>query len=95
MKAGGLGLNLVAASHVFLLDPWWNPATEEQAIDRVHRIGQKRPVIVTRFVVKGTVEERILELQEKKKMLAQGALGMRQKELRQIRIDELKLLFRD
>ncbi|KAL6058508.1 SWI/SNF-related matrix-associated actin-dependent regulator of chromatin subfamily A member 3-like 1 [Balamuthia mandrillaris] len=94
MKAGGLGLNLTSASHVFLLDPWWNPATEDQAIDRVHRLGQSRPVIVTRFVIQGTIEERILELQEKKKMLAQGVM-MKSKELRQIRIDELRLLFRD
>eukprot|EP01089_Gocevia_fonbrunei_P004241 TRINITY_DN14260_c0_g1_i2.p1 TRINITY_DN14260_c0_g1~~TRINITY_DN14260_c0_g1_i2.p1 ORF type:complete len:152 (-),score=30.77 TRINITY_DN14260_c0_g1_i2:93-548(-) len=55
MKAGGLGLNLTSASHVFLLDPWWNPATEDQAIDRVHRLGQKRPVIVTRFVIKDSI----------------------------------------
>lgn len=95
MKAGGVGLNLVAASHVFLLDCWWNPSTEDQAIDRVHRLGQTRPVHVTRFVVKGTIEERILELQERKKILAQGALGVNSKELRQIRIDELRLLFRD
>eukprot|EP00029_Vermamoeba_vermiformis_P000102 TRINITY_DN1010_c0_g1_i1.p1 TRINITY_DN1010_c0_g1~~TRINITY_DN1010_c0_g1_i1.p1 ORF type:complete len:969 (+),score=222.02 TRINITY_DN1010_c0_g1_i1:132-3038(+) len=95
MKAGGLGLNLVSANRVFLLDPWWNPSTEEQAIDRVHRIGQTKTVYVTRFVVKDTIEERILELQEKKKMLSQGALGMKKNELRQIRIDELKLLFRD
>jgi len=95
IKAGGLGLNLVAASHVYLLDPWWNPATEDQAIDRVHRLGQTRSVHVTRFVVKDSIEERILELQERKKVLAQGALGMNSKELRQIRIDELRLLFRD
>jgi SNF2 family DNA or RNA helicase len=95
MKAGGLGLNLVAASHVFLLDPWWNPATEDQAIDRVHRLGQTKPVEVTRFIVNGSIEERILELQERKKMLAQGALGLNNKELRQIRIDELRLLFRE
>jgi SNF2 family DNA or RNA helicase len=94
MKAGGLGLNLTTASHVFLLDPWWNPATEDQAIDRVHRLGQVRPVVVTRFVVKDTIEERILELQQKKKQLAQGVM-MRNKELRQIRIEELRLLFRD
>lgn len=94
MKAGGLGLNLTSASHVFLLDPWWNPATEDQAIDRVHRLGQIRPVVVTRFIVKGTIEERILELQQKKKQLAQGVM-MRNKELRQIRIEELRLLFRD
>jgi len=95
IKAGGVGLNLVSASYVFLLDCWWNPSTEDQAIDRVHRLGQTRPVHVTRFVVKGTIEERILELQERKKILAQGALGVNTKELRQIRIDELRLLFRD
>jgi len=95
MKAGGLGLNLVQATHVFLLDPWWNPATEEQAIDRVHRLGQTKPVRVTRFIIKGSIEERILELQERKRTLAQGALGMNSNELRQIRIDELRLLFRD
>jgi SNF2 family DNA or RNA helicase len=95
MKAGGLGLNLVAASRVFLLDPWWNPSAEEQAIDRVHRLGQTRPVFVTRFVIEGSIEERILELQDKKRMLVQGALGARGKELRQIRLEELKLLFRD
>lgn len=94
MKAGGLGLNLTSASHVYLLDPWWNPATEDQAIDRVHRLGQTRPVLVTRFIIKDTIEERILELQQKKKNLAQGVM-MRTKELRQIRIDELRLLFRD
>jgi SNF2 family DNA or RNA helicase len=95
MKAGGLGLNLVSASRVFLLDPWWNPSAEEQAIDRVHRLGQTRPVFVTRFVIEGSIEERILELQEKKRKLVQGALGARGKELRQIRLEELKLLFRD
>ena len=95
MKAGGLGLNLVSASTVFLLDPWWNPATEQQAIDRVHRLGQKRPVVVTRFIISGTIEERILELQDKKRRLVQGALGRHSKELRKFRLDELRLLFRD
>eukprot|EP00339_Tiarina_fusa_P029346 CAMPEP_0117012802 /NCGR_PEP_ID=MMETSP0472-20121206/10693_1 /TAXON_ID=693140 ORGANISM="Tiarina fusus, Strain LIS" /NCGR_SAMPLE_ID=MMETSP0472 /ASSEMBLY_ACC=CAM_ASM_000603 /LENGTH=142 /DNA_ID=CAMNT_0004715957 /DNA_START=1914 /DNA_END=2339 /DNA_ORIENTATION=+ len=95
MKAGGLGLNLVSASTVFLLDPWWNPATEQQAIDRVHRLGQKRPVVITRFIISGTIEERILELQDKKRRLVQGALGRHSKELRKIRLDELRLLFRD
>ena len=65
LKAGGTGLNLTAADHVFLLDPWWNPAVEEQAADRAHRIGQERPVMVYRMVAKDTVEERILALQEK------------------------------
>ncbi|MSP24608.1 MAG: DEAD/DEAH box helicase [Myxococcales bacterium] len=75
LKAGGIGLNLTAADHVFLLDPWWNPATEDQAADRAHRIGQDRPVMVYRLVAKDTVEERILELQERKRQLALAALG--------------------
>ena len=65
LKAGGTGLNLTAADHVFLLDPWWNPAVEDQAADRAHRIGQERPVIVTRLVAEDTVEERILALQKR------------------------------
>ena len=95
MKAGGLGLNLTVASNVYLLDPWWNPATEDQAIDRVHRLGQTRPVTVSRFVIQNSVEERILELQQHKKSLAQGALGMSNKEMRAVRIEELRQLFRD
>jgi superfamily II DNA or RNA helicase len=75
LKAGGTGLNLTAADHVFLLDPWWNPAAEDQAADRAHRIGQDRPVMVHRLVAKGTVEERILALQEKKRSLAEAAVG--------------------
>ena len=75
LKAGGTGLNLTAADHVFLLDPWWNPAVEDQAADRAHRIGQDRPVMVYRMVAKDTVEERILALQERKRGLADAALG--------------------
>jgi superfamily II DNA or RNA helicase len=75
LKAGGTGLNLTAADHVFLLDPWWNPAVENQAADRAHRIGQDRPVIVYRLVAENTVEERILALQERKRALADAALG--------------------
>lgn len=63
LKAGNLGLNMVAACHVILLDLWWNPATEDQAIDRAHRIGQTRPVTVSRITIKDTVEDRILALQ--------------------------------
>jgi SNF2 family DNA or RNA helicase len=70
LKAGGTGLNLTAADHVFLLDPWWNPAAEDQAADRAHRIGQDRPVLVHRLIAQDTVEERILALQEKKRALA-------------------------
>ena len=63
LKAGNLGLNMVAASHVILLDLWWNPTTEDQAIDRAHRIGQTRPVTVSRITISNTVEDRILALQ--------------------------------
>jgi superfamily II DNA or RNA helicase len=70
LKAGGTGLNLTAADYVFLLDPWWNPAVETQAIDRAHRIGQARPVFAYRLVARNTVEERILELQAHKRALA-------------------------
>lgn len=75
LKAGGTGLNLTAADHVFLMDPWWNPAVEDQAADRAHRIGQDRPVMVYRLVTKDTVEERILVLKERKRALADVALG--------------------
>jgi superfamily II DNA or RNA helicase len=72
LKAGGTGLNLTAADHVFLLDPWWNPAVEAQAIDRVHRIGQSRPVTAYRLVAEDTVEAKILALQEHKRALFTG-----------------------
>ena len=75
LKAGGTGLTLTAADHVFLVDPWWNPAVEAQAADRAHRIGQDKPVFVYRLVALGTVEERILTLQEKKRALFEAALG--------------------
>ncbi|MFI5306877.1 MAG: SNF2-related protein [Polyangiales bacterium] len=75
LKAGGTGLNLTAADHVLLLDPWWNPAVEDQAADRAHRIGQDRPVLVQRLVAVETVEERMLELQDKKRALARAATG--------------------
>ena len=74
LKAGGTGLNLTAADHVFLMDPWWNPAAEDQAADRAHRIGQNRPVLVSRLIAKDTVEEGILALQAKKRALAEAAL---------------------
>jgi SNF2 family DNA or RNA helicase len=75
LKAGGIGLNLTAADHVFLFDPWWNPAVEEQAFDRAHRIGQEKPVFVYRLVAAETVEERILDLQREKRALAELAAG--------------------
>jgi SNF2 family DNA or RNA helicase len=74
LKAGGTGLNLTAADHVFLLDPWWNPAVEDQAADRAHRIGQTRPVILYRVIATDTVEERILALQASKRAIADAVL---------------------
>jgi SNF2 family DNA or RNA helicase len=74
LKAGGTGLNLTAADYVFHLDPWWNPAVEDQATDRAHRIGQERPVVSCRLIAEDTVEERILALQERKRGIARAAL---------------------
>ena len=75
LKAGGVGLNLTAADTVIHLDPWWNPAVEEQATARAHRIGQGQPVFVYKLVVEGSIEERMLELQARKAALARGVLG--------------------
>ena len=75
LKAGGVGLNLTAADTVIHLDPWWNPAAERQAVDRAHRIGQHRPVFVYRIVAEGSIEERMLALQQRKTALAEGVLG--------------------
>jgi SNF2 family DNA or RNA helicase len=72
LKAGGTGLNLTAADTVIHYDPWWNPAVEDQATDRAHRIGQDKPVFVYKLIAQGTVEERMLELQQRKKALAAG-----------------------
>ena len=74
LKAGGVGLNLTAADNVILYDPWWNPAVEEQAIGRAHRLGQKNPIFVYRLVTEGTIVEKILALQEKKRGLIEGVL---------------------
>ncbi|CAL9782642.1 unnamed protein product [Musa acuminata subsp. burmannicoides] len=92
LKAGGVGLNLTAASNVFLMDPWWNPAVEEQAIMRIHRIGQKRQVRVRRFIVKDSVEGRMQQVQARKQRMIAGALT--DEEVRSARIEELKMLFR-
>ena len=75
LKAGGTGLNLTAADYVFHADPWWNPAVEDQAIDRAHRIGQDKPVVSVKLISEDTVEERILALQEKKRAVAKAVLG--------------------
>jgi SNF2 family DNA or RNA helicase len=94
LKAGGHGLNLTAADYVYILDPWWNPAVEAQAIDRAHRIGQTRHVIATRIVARDTIEEKILELQASKRALADAILGQDQGVLARIGRAELEMLLR-
>jgi SNF2 family DNA or RNA helicase len=92
LKAGGVGLNLVAADYVFLLDPWWNPAVEAQAIDRTHRIGQTRNVFAYRLIARDTVEEKVLALQEKKRQLADALINQDNSLLAQMGREELEYL---
>ena len=75
LKAGGVGLNLTAADYVYIVDPWWNPAVEQQAIDRTHRIGQTKNIFAYRMICKDTIEDKILQLQEKKKALAKDIIS--------------------
>lgn len=76
LKAGGVGLNLTEADYVFILDPWWNLAAENQAVSRAHRMGQKQAVFVYRFITAGTLEEKILAIQERKQRLADAVVGV-------------------
>ena len=92
LKAGGLGLNLTVAEYVFLLDPWWNPAVEAQAIDRAHRIGQTRRVMACRLIARGTVEEKVLELQIKKRALADAIITADNSLIRDLTREDLELL---
>jgi hypothetical protein len=92
LKAGGLGLNLTAAEYVFLLDPWWNPAVESQAIDRTHRIGQTRPVFAYRLIARDTVEEKVLELQKSKRALADAIINADNSLIRDLSHEDLQLL---
>lgn len=92
LKAGGLGLNLTEAEYVFLLDPWWNPAVEAQAVDRAHRIGQKKAVFAYRLIARDTVEEKVLELQKTKKDLAAAIVGEDNALIRNLKREDLELL---
>ncbi|OWK06174.1 HLTF, partial [Cervus elaphus hippelaphus] len=95
LKAGGVGLNLSAASRVFLMDPAWNPAAEDQCFDRCHRLGQKQEVIITKFIVKDSVEENMLKIQNTKRELAAGAFGTKKtnaSEMKQAKINEIRTL---
>jgi SNF2 family DNA or RNA helicase len=75
LKAGGVGLNLTAADYVYIVDPWWNPAVEQQAIDRTHRIGQTKNIFAYRMICKDTIEDKILQLQERKRSLARDLIA--------------------
>lgn len=92
LKAGGVGLNLTAADYVFLLDPWWNPAVEAQAIDRTHRIGQTKQVFAYRLIAKGTVEEKVLELQNTKRDLADAIISANNSVIRTLQREDLEML---
>jgi DNA repair protein RAD16 len=93
LKAGGEGLNLQAADHIFMLDPWWNPASEQQAMQRAHRIGQTRAVKAVRFITSGTVEDKVLQLQEKKQLVFESCVGGSDSAMRSLTDADLRFLF--
>ncbi|KAK7261117.1 hypothetical protein RIF29_27421 [Crotalaria pallida] len=109
LKAGGVALNLTVASHaeafgsfvvsfvgrgqVFVMDPWWNPAVERQAQDRIHRIGQHKPIRIVKFIIENTIEERILKLQEKKELVFEGIIDGSSEAQKKLTTEELRLLF--
>ncbi|XP_051990678.1 helicase-like transcription factor [Xyrauchen texanus] len=93
LKAGGVGLNLTAASHVFLMDPAWNPAAEDQCVDRCHRLGQSRDVVITKFIVKDSVEENMVKMQKKKQELVEKAFGAKNpQDRKKAHIDDIRAL---
>ena len=93
LKAGGVGLNLTAADYVVHIDPWWNPAVERQATDRTHRIGQDKPVFVYKLISRGTVEEKILDLQERKRKLVDQLVAGEESFLKSLTKDDVSVLF--
>lgn len=93
LKAGGLGLNLTRASYVFHFDRWWNPAVEDQATDRAFRIGQKKNVNVYKFMCAGTVEERIDQMIDEKRALADSIIGTGEEWITEMSTDELRDIF--
>jgi SNF2 family DNA or RNA helicase len=93
LKAGGVGLNLTAADTVIIFDPWWNPAVEEQAIDRAHRIGQDKAVFVYRLVAAGTIEEKMDELKARKRALADGLFDRKGRLAAALSEDDVRALF--
>ncbi|CAK9438671.1 uncharacterized protein LODBEIA_P28950 [Lodderomyces beijingensis] len=93
LKAGGVALNLCEASQVFLMDPWWNPSVEWQSMDRVHRIGQKRPIRITRFCIEDSIESKIIELQDKKANMINATINHDQAAISRLTPDDLQFLF--
>ena len=93
LKAGGVALNLTEAENVFIMDLWWNPAVEEQAMDRIHRIGQFRPIRIYRMVIENSIESRVLILQQKKKALFETAVDNNMEALNRLNEDDLNFLF--
>lgn len=93
LKAGGVALNLVEASQVFILDPWWNPSVEWQSGDRIHRIGQTRNCRITRLVIEDSIESRIIELQEKKANMINATVGNDQAAMEKLSEGDLQFLF--
>ena len=92
-QAGGVGLNLTAANHLLLLDPAWNPASEWQCFDRVHRLGQTKNVFIYKYITKDSIEGQMMEIQNKKKDLITGAFHMPEEERRRQRIDDIRTIF--
>jgi SNF2 family DNA or RNA helicase len=90
IKAGGLGLNLTEADYVFILDPWWNPAVEAQAVDRAHRIGQKNKVFTYKFITRNTVEEKILQLQHRKLKLTTELITTEESFMKQLTKEDIE-----
>ena len=93
LKAGGTGLNLTRADYVIHIDPWWNPGVENQASDRAHRIGQTRTVFVYKMITKDSIEERVMELQEKKRLLTDSVIQTETSFFKQLTIDNMLGLF--
>ena len=93
LKAGGIGLNLTAADYVYIVDPWWNPAVEQQAIDRTHRIGQTKNIFAYRLICKDTLEEKMLQLQERKRTLANDLVSDDSAFQKRLTKDDIEFLF--
>ena len=92
IKAGGVGLNLIEADYVFILDPWWNPAGEQQAVDRSHRIGQTKNVFIYKFISKDTVEEKILAMQNRKRSIAQSLITTEESFIKSLSAEDIQEL---